>query len=772
MVRSLLWFAKPSLTEVTAMSRRNDRRRDNPSSKYLTVWTNCTPDDYFDAYALSVAYEPTTKKIYIPYAYSGTYTYGHVMVRNPDLSYYTKKQFVAGQVLTSFIPDEAYCYAVSSVGNKLYKTPNSGLGDSSSGYNTSTSVALNTPYGMFTSSDLPNHLLITCNNAVDGHGIRLVRKSTLATAASILATGSGNNQFNAPFGIDYIASTSTTGKAYICDSANNRIVELNVDLSAETLTWSTTYSNANTTVVKSICHATLDGVFYWFVSQATALRKFTSDFSTLSASYTTKGAQTSTLIPDQGDNADSTNPTLVVLGNADYAIRRHKTSDLTLISSIGSNGSNNTFDPVITGVAGTWKMDDGSQVNAAAATDISWNGFAGYTFKTSGTHKAVFKPSTNVISGITGINFDTDSVTQTANFNRTNATTIVASANSDLNTTHLYQIPYTTTTMTYYSLAGTYHYIKDIPRTVSTVQLAYGYRFYGSVDQIPDISITANLAYMGVYNSLTTGSIATKTAIQTLSLTNSAWSSASVDTVLLSASDATWTDLNKYTYSSAGNGPTLAIGGTNAAPGGGASADTVDPLTTPGSGNSNSDWSWTSGTQNKIMGYTTGIGNSTNAAGYLVVQKFTAVDATISDIYIYCSGSGTAKVGVYSDSGGVAGTLLSAQQTATAVIAGWNKISLSTPLAVTNGTSYWLAQNNSTSVSRTMTGLGGSYGFASLAFANNLPASAPTMATGTTTCLIAAYGTTNAHKALTGKAACYYLRNMPLGHLWTITKTA
>ncbi len=90
---------------------------------------------------------------------------------------------------------------------------------------------------------------------------------------------------------------------------------------------------------------------------------------------------------------------------------------------------------------------------------------------------------------------------------------------------------------------------------------------------------------------LTAGSIASLSVIRDIRLYSIGWNAASVDTVLLSVSDAIHANVNHFTYAT----PSLQIGGTNASPGGTPAAATTDPLTTPGSGNSDTDWQWDAG---------------------------------------------------------------------------------------------------------------------------------------------------------------------------------
>ena len=90
---------------------------------------------------------------------------------------------------------------------------------------------------------------------------------------------------------------------------------------------------------------------------------------------------------------------------------------------------------------------------------------------------------------------------------------------------------------------------------------------------------------------LTAGSVSTLTLIRDLRLYSIGWNAASVDIVLLSISNAIHANVNHFTYAT----PSLQIGGTNAAPGGTPEAATTSPLTTPGSGNSDTDWQWDAG---------------------------------------------------------------------------------------------------------------------------------------------------------------------------------
>ena len=108
---------------------------------------------------------------------------------------------------------------------------------------------------------------------------------------------------------------------------------------------------------------------------------------------------------------------------------------------------------------------------------------------------------------------------------------------------------------------------------------------------IATLPIGLTYAYFRSDPRLTAGSIASLSVIREILLYSIGWNAASVDTVLLSVSDAIHANVNHFTYAT----PSLQIGGTNASPGGTPAAATTDPLTTPGSGNSDTDWQWDAG---------------------------------------------------------------------------------------------------------------------------------------------------------------------------------
>jgi Putative Ig domain len=138
------------------------------------------------------------------------------------------------------------------------------------------------------------------------------------------------------------------------------------------------------------------------------------------------------------------------------------------------------------------------------------------------------------------------------------------------------------------------------------------------------------------------------------------------------------------------------------------STNTVALSATNASGTGNQNLMLTIGSGGAIqVGYTTiptglnGAGSWTaggtlNAWNYAPPRNGTAVSIAI---YVNSGSAGTSNLlGIYSSSGGAPGTLLASTANFTPV-AGWNTVNLTTPLSVTSGTQYFLAEfSNSTSL--------------------------------------------------------------------------
>ena len=95
----------------------------------------------------------------------------------------------------------------------------------------------------------------------------------------------------------------------------------------------------------------------------------------------------------------------------------------------------------------------------------------------------------------------------------------------------------------------------------------------------------------------------------------------------------------------------------------------------------------------KLIGHN---GQNENSAGgygpYFVLLRYTAeATGTLSEIRIKAKSSGNVKVGFYADNSGEPGSRLAKKDTSTAVVAGWNTITLESSVSITKDTGYWLA---------------------------------------------------------------------------------
>lgn len=478
----------------------------------LEFWTTCGPDDQFSS-PKQIRWSAALGKLHV----SNNGATVPVHIRNADLSFFSKWfNSTAGTACDS---DSSNFYFTSL--NNIRKWD---LGRSSY-----TNLVISS-IRMIDASGDPDYVYVTSNNAADHHGFRQVKKSTMAVTATALADGSGDGQFDDPLGIFYYNS-----EIFVADYDNSRVsVWIK---SGETLTYSRKYDLGFKPM--DLC---FDGT-NWFVQSATTLYKYDDIFTDATKTSVANVGYSITLIPDQGDGNGAT---IGFTDNTNSHIGRRKCSDLSLINEVGSSGdgSASLFDPVITGPAGTWYMDDGSTFAVASAANISWNGFSGYTFKTAGPHRAIFKPAAGGLAAVTAIDCSVDLVTSIKTMKKlAKCTSFIAHTNAGLRASLL-----------------------DLPSGLT-------------------------IAYFSSDPLLTGGSIASLVDIQDLSIYDMGWLSADVDTVLLSVSDAIHANVNHFTYAT----PSLQIGGTNKAPGGTAAAATTSPSVAPGDGNSDSDWLWDAG---------------------------------------------------------------------------------------------------------------------------------------------------------------------------------
>ena len=286
-----------------------------------------------------------------------------------------------------------------------------------------------------------------------------------------------------------------------------------------------------------------------------------------------------------------------------FSSRRRRGSQRGYFTVIENNLAGEVFDPTLT---------------TLVPTTVIWSSSDGYTAVTTGTtHNISYTvpadgPRTWHIycgiglSSIRTFDMREDKLVHIDVSLLRSATSMIAHTNASL-VMKLTDLPIG---LTY----AYFHYDSLLTGDISTLPIGLTYAVFGAVPLLTgdistlpigltfaafysdslltgDIStLPIGLTYASFYSdpSLTAGSIASLSVITDIRLYSIGWNAASVDTVLLSVSDAIHANVNHFTYAT----PSLQIGGTNASPGGTPAAATTDPLTTPGSGNSDTDWQW------------------------------------------------------------------------------------------------------------------------------------------------------------------------------------
>ena len=147
-----------------------------PEERWLTLWTNVEPDNQFTS-PKQCNYSSVLNKMLI--ANGGTAVNFHV--RNPDLSYHNKF-FQAATYYYQIDCDSQHIYVAS--GTSYIRRYNLMFGDT----RVYSSVCGNGNIRMIDASSDPDYLYVTSNNATDGHGVRMIRKSDMTVVASLLAT--------------------------------------------------------------------------------------------------------------------------------------------------------------------------------------------------------------------------------------------------------------------------------------------------------------------------------------------------------------------------------------------------------------------------------------------------------------------------------------------------------------------------------------------------------------------------------------------------------
>lgn len=260
-------------------------------------------------------------------------------------------------------------------------------------------------------------------------------------------------------------------------------------------------------------------------------------------------------------------------------------------------GPDTTFDPKITGVAGTWYFDDGTTLEAASGEVIS------KTFAAGGLHRAVYRP-VGGLAAITGILAESDLLSGdfTGLFAACrNLTTITVYTNAGMawNIDRIAANGKLTSLIA--GASGCYGNLSSLRSTpIAYMDLGYNTRVVGTLADVPstitlyvklmacagirgsiaDLATpTAQTVYLYSNAGITAGSVSALVAIRDLRIHSMGWLTADVDTVLLSIANAIVADPNHFTYAT----PVLQIGGTNEAPSGTYQAPT-GPGGTPTSG--------------------------------------------------------------------------------------------------------------------------------------------------------------------------------------------
>jgi len=286
-----------------------------------------------------------------------------------------------------------------------------------------------------------------------------------------------------------------------------------------------------------------------------------------------------------------------------FSSRRRRGSQRGYFTVIENNLAGEVFDPTLTTLVPTtviWASSDGyTAVTTGTTHNIS------YTVPADGPRTWHIYCGVGLAS-IRTFDMNTDNLIHIDVSLLRSATSMVAYTNASL-VMKLTDLPIGLTTASFGAdplLTGD---IATLPIGLTTADFSYDPLLTGDISTLPiglmyayfssDLLLTGDISTLPIglkdayfYNDtlLTAGSIASLSVIRDIRLYSIGWNAASVDTVLLSVSDAIHADVNHFTYAT----PSLQIGGTNASPGGTPAAATTDPLTTPGSGNSDTDWQW------------------------------------------------------------------------------------------------------------------------------------------------------------------------------------
>ena len=361
-------------------------------------------------------------------------------------------------------------------------------------------------------------------------------------------------------------------------------------------------------------------------------------------------------------------------------------------------GPTTTFDPKITGGAGTWFFDDGTTIAAASGAEIS------KTFATDGLHRAVFRPTSGGLAGITAINMDNDSAVFDISQLRRCLNLTSFGANTWIGTTNLigFLSALNNGKLTSLVIGGCSGVTGDLADISSNPLITLNLTLTGSLTgSLTSLRNTLQTVYMHGKTGVVAASIAHLVDMRDFRIYSMGWFTADVDLVLLSIANAIVADAAHFTYAT----PVINIGGTNEAPSGIYQAPT-GPGGTPTSGleavwimahNTGHTWvvTFTGGVANELLlGNVAGTGEKSwaeigalNTRTY--AQRFVATSGSLSDLKIKVSGNTNMKMAVYTDVAGDPGTLLAASDEFSAV-SGWNKVTLNTVCDLATGSYYWI----------------------------------------------------------------------------------
>ena len=519
----------------------------------LTFWITCGPDDQFSS-PKQIRWSAALGKLLV---IQNTVS-GYIGLRNFDLSFDSKYG--------------NYAIAVGADATNLYHA-NSTVLYKRSLYNIAVSncVIGNGSIRMIDASGDPDYVYVTSNNATDGHGVRKVRKSDMTVVASLLATGSGDGQFNNPLGVKYYG-----GFVYVAD--DNKITKLNAsDLSFVSTPLPIKLPNGN-----APGDLDFDGAS-WYVTGASRIYKYNSDFS--SSSNVIATCYSICIIPDQGDGNGQT---LAITDSNNNHIARYRCDTLAQVGSdVGSSGdgSSSLFDPTFTtskATTITYTMDDGFTYTTPSGTShaLSWNGFAGYTWRNSGPHRCTVRVNGG-LGLVISVIANADAITRIINTRKClSCSTFYVYDNTDLDI-DLSEIP-TADAINLSSCSkarGSISALRSAGKTMLRLQAVASVT--GALTDLNPLCIDV---FLNGCTGITPGSIAHLTAIRDIRIYSMWPTLAAMDSVDI-VIDSVYAARANFTYST---GPSMQIGGTNPSPTG----NYTNPTVTPGDGNSNSDWSW------------------------------------------------------------------------------------------------------------------------------------------------------------------------------------